>query len=141
MVVLHASLPFGGCKKDMQKYCEFSRYKLITSLPQVWEDWDMYHTVRVLKREWWFATNQTEKADKNLGAGDGSDDNLTLKHISGSFYILIALLILCSVTFVLEHFHSHRKLLGRTASKAWKSLVVCFDKIFVVSRKEMDPYT
>jgi hypothetical protein len=72
-----------------------------------WETTDMYHTVRLLKREWWFRTNQSEKA--SFSDGGGGDDNLTLKHISGSFYILIVLLALCTVVFGAEIVHHNRE--------------------------------
>jgi hypothetical protein len=67
----------------------------------------MYYTVRLLKREWWFSTGQGEKA-RMYGASEG-DDNLTFKHISGSFYILIALLSLCTLVFISELLHFYRK--------------------------------
>jgi hypothetical protein len=99
----------------------------------------MYHTVRVLKREWWFQTGQEAKAEKNLVGP--SDDNLTLKHISGSFYILLVLLAVCSLSFILEHVHAHWSSFSTASSAAWKQMMVCLDQVFVLSSTEMDSYT
>ncbi|XP_035714845.1 uncharacterized protein LOC118438509 [Folsomia candida] len=108
-------------------------------LEDVWEARDMYYTVRVLKREWWFATNQSEKA--SISSAGVGDDNLTLKHISGSFYILFTLLAICTVAFIYEHVQANWKCLKRRWKKIRGKITICCDKVFVVSNTEMDAYT
>jgi hypothetical protein len=69
-------------------------------LAQVWEDCDMNDNVRAAKRDWWIATNQTDKLWDNNEEENG--DNLTLKHISGAFYALFGCLLMCLGVFCQE---------------------------------------
>jgi len=66
----------------------------------------MYYNVRLPKRAWWLATNQTEKLahDSQIESND-----LTLKHISGAFYALGISLALCVVVFALEFLFYHKE--------------------------------
>ncbi|XP_035713886.1 glutamate receptor ionotropic, delta-2-like [Folsomia candida] len=68
-------------------------------LGDLFEAHDMQVTVRLAKRAWWMATNQTDKLEHS--DPDESDD-LTLKHIAGAFYGLGACLVFCCVVFVQE---------------------------------------
>jgi hypothetical protein len=74
-------------------------------LHHFWEATDVYYTVRLLKRKWWEETGQSEKASLHAST---DDDNLTLKHISGSFYILLILLAVCTCVFFGEVLHFNR---------------------------------
>ncbi len=56
---------------------------------------------RAAKRDWWIATNQTDKLRDNNNEEENGD-NLTLKHISGAFYALFGCLVMCSVVFCQE---------------------------------------
>ncbi|OXA46604.1 hypothetical protein Fcan01_18887 [Folsomia candida] len=69
-------------------------------LADLWEEQDMYYNVRLPKRAWWLATNQTDKL-KHSDFFAESDD-LTLKHISGAFYALGGCLLICAGVFVQE---------------------------------------
>ncbi|XP_035701231.1 glutamate receptor ionotropic, delta-2-like [Folsomia candida] len=68
-------------------------------LADVWEEFDMVYNVRLQKRDWWLATNQTEKLERSNVI---DNDNLTLKHISGAFYALLASLIVSFAVFIQE---------------------------------------
>jgi hypothetical protein len=63
-------------------------------LATVWEDRDMYYAVRLPKRKWWQATNQTDKL-KSTNQNEDGGDILTFKSISGAFYALFGCLAIC----------------------------------------------
>lgn len=67
-------------------------------LADIWDRMDMYYNVRKLKLDWWKSTNQTDK----MAHIQTESDNLTLKHIAGAFYVLIACLVICSAVFIQE---------------------------------------
>ncbi|XP_021960591.1 glutamate receptor ionotropic, delta-1 [Folsomia candida] len=76
-------------------------------LADLWEANDMYYNVRLPKRAWWLATNQTDKLALSDTAGN---DNLTLKHISGAFYTLTVCLAICAIVFIHEVISFHAKM-------------------------------
>lgn len=66
----------------------------------VWDKIDLYQTVRAPKLRWWQVTNQTDKTRTFYI----EQDLLTLKHISGAFYILIPGMFISAVVFPVEIF-------------------------------------
>ncbi len=68
-------------------------------LEVVWENMDMYNTVRLPKRKWWEATGQI---DKLKSSNEVDSDILTIKSISGAFYALFGCLAICVGVLVPE---------------------------------------
>ncbi|XP_021953135.2 glutamate receptor ionotropic, delta-2 [Folsomia candida] len=69
-------------------------------LPEVWKVFNLYHNVYLPKRAWWLETNNSEKLRQTSKADE--NDDLTLRHISGAFYVLAGCLALCLVFFTME---------------------------------------
>jgi hypothetical protein len=94
-------------------------------LNALWVENDLYYNVRLPKRQWWLETNQTDKLSR---ADKENSDDLTLKHISGSFLVLIGGLIICNIVFVLEIMYFNRaQLAGKLAVQLCKARVKVFD--------------
>lgn len=75
-------------------------------LPALWEEHDMYYDVRLPKRAWWRDTGQMDKLKHSAGK---TDDDLTLKHISGAFYSLVGCLVISGIVFIYEMLYYYRK--------------------------------
>ncbi|XP_035707968.1 glutamate receptor ionotropic, kainate 4-like [Folsomia candida] len=67
---------------------------------EVWKIFDLHDNVYLPKRAWWLETNHTEKLTPTSKT-EGNDD-LTLKHISGAFYVLAGCLGLTLLVFMME---------------------------------------
>ncbi|CAL8111654.1 unnamed protein product [Orchesella dallaii] len=68
-------------------------------LADIWNTRDLYYDVKLMKLRWWDESNQTANAK---GVQEESQD-LTLKHLKSSFYLLIGGLIMCLLVFCYEH--------------------------------------
>lgn len=77
-------------------------------LADIWKKIDMYYNVRLLKLKWWEATHQSEKMRWN----EVESDNLTMKHIAGTFYVLGVCLALSCAIFIQEAWLYHKKALA-----------------------------
>lgn len=87
-------------------------------LADIWDKMDMYYNVRQLKLNWWDDTNQTEK----MKLIEEESDNLTMKHIAGAFYVLIACLIFSLAAFIREILVYHKKVIyNRVTGSLWKA--------------------
>lgn len=71
------------------------------NLGKIWDKLDMYYNIRMVKMQWWKDTNQTEKLTAK-DEGDSSDDELTMRHIMGIFYIFFGCSALSGIVFIIE---------------------------------------
>ncbi len=74
-------------------------------LADIWDKMDMYYNVRLQKLKWWESSNQMDKAK----LVQEEQDDLTMKHFAGAFYVLMACLIISSVVFIQELVSFYRK--------------------------------
>ncbi|CAL8111655.1 unnamed protein product [Orchesella dallaii] len=65
----------------------------------IWDQMDMYSNVKLLKLKWWAETNQTWNAN---GEEEQDSQNLTLKHIKGSFYMWLCCLTMSFMALCYE---------------------------------------
>lgn len=83
-------------KKNLDKWLRLTRPM---HLADIWERQDYQNNVRIPKLKWWLMTNQTDKAKK---IDETDSNNLTLKQITGSFYVLIGGLFIGICTLIIE---------------------------------------
>lgn len=67
-------------------------------LTDIWSKMDMYYNVRLLKLSWFKGTNQTMM----MKQFEEESSNLTMKHIAGTFYVLVICLLLSLMVFCHE---------------------------------------
>jgi hypothetical protein len=103
-------------KEGFEKWLGWTRPFHLASL---FEERDMYYSVRLPKRAWLLATNQTDK----LAHSDKDPiEDLTLKHISGAFYSLFVGCFLCILIFIQEIVYKNKNNLVAKKAKALKKL-------------------